>query len=570
MNPRHRGLRAALHHRDYRLLVSASSISQTGDWLYNVALLVWVYDATHSGTWVAVVTVARLVPYVVFGPVGGLIADTYDRRTVLIVSDLLRAALMVALAVTTDLDGPVALAAALACVTTAAGTAYRPAVVAMLPEMVGERDLAAANAAESVVENLAVVLGPAIGAGLLVIGSTTFAFVINALTFVASAGLAAGMRLRSRGRGRPVEGSDPERGGTLHGFRALGRSRDARVLGAYMLGPAFIYGIQSVVLVLVASEQLNGGADAVGVLYAAMGLGGILGAATVARLVQSPRLGAVLFGSLLLTTVPMAMLAASGSGIVAFLLVVVSSIGAVVLDVLALTQLQRAVANDVLGRVWGALDALIVTAIIIGSIIVAPVVDALGADSAFLVLSLAVPVLGLLGVGGLLRADREAVELLDRIGPAVEVFQQVPLLEVADRAVIERLASTAIVQPVAIGEDVVVQGEPAEHFYVVESGRFDVLVQEDGGVPEQVNVLGAGDWFGEIGLLHDAPRTATVRARWPSKVWRIDGGELLEQLNAAPTMAATLLEGVASRIGASDRSLAGAPKPAPAPSAPNP
>jgi CRP-like cAMP-binding protein len=129
----------------------------------------------------------------------------------------------------------------------------------------------------------------------------------------------------------------------------------------------------------------------------------------------------------------------------------------------------------------------------------------------------------------------------------------VPLLEVADRAVIERLASAAVVQPVAIGEDVVVQGEPAEHFYVVESGRFDVLVRDDGGAEEQVNVLGAGDWFGEIGLLHDAPRTATVRARWPSQVWRIDGGELLETLSAAPTMAASLLEGVASRIGASDR-----------------
>jgi predicted MFS family arabinose efflux permease len=565
VNPRRRGLRAALHHRDYRLLVSASSISQTGDWLYNVALLVWVYDATHSGTWVAVVTVARLVPYVVFGPLGGIVADSYDRRTVMIASDLLRAALMLMLAAFTDLDGPVALVAAIACISTAAGTAYRPAVVAMLPEMVGERDLAAANALESAVENLAVVLGPAIGAGLLAIGSTTFAFVINAITFVVSAGFAAGMRVRSRGRGRDAHATEHGGSGTWHGFRVLAASKDARVLGAYMLGPAFIYGIQSVVLVLVASEQLDGGADAVGVLYAAMGLGGILGAASVARVVQAPRLGVVLFASLLLTTVPMAMLAATGSGVIAFVLVVLSSIGAVVLDVLALTQLQRAVASDVLGRVWGALDALIVTAIIIGSIIVAPVVDALGADPAFVVLSLAVPVVGLLGVGGLLRADRESVELLDRIGPAVEVFQQVPVLEVADRAVIERLAASAVVQPVEIGEDVVVQGEPAEHFYVVESGRFDVLVHEDGAPPEQVNVLGAGDWFGEIGLLHDAPRTATVRARWPSRVWRIDGGELLEALNAAPTMAATLLEGVASRIGASDRSLAGGSQAVPAP-----
>jgi predicted MFS family arabinose efflux permease len=565
VNPRRRGLRAALHHRDYRLLVSASSISQTGDWLYNVALLVWVYDATHSGTWVAVVTVARLVPYVVFGPLGGLVADSYDRRTVMIVSDLLRAALMLTLAVFTDLDGPVALVAAIACISTAAGTAYRPAVVAMLPEMVGERDLAAANALESVVENLAVVLGPAIGAGLLVLGNTTFAFGINALTFVVSAICAAALRVHSRGSGRSeAEAAQPDTG-LMHGFRELARTADARVLGGYMLGTAFIYGIQTVVLVLVAGEQLEAGTDGVGIFYAALGVGGVIGAALVTRLARSARLGAVLYASLLLTAVPMALLAVSSSGAVAFVLVLLSSVGGVVLDVLALTQLQRAVSGEVLGRVWGALDALVVSAIIIGSIVVAPVVDLLGADPAFAVLALTIPILGLVGVGGLLRADRESVELLDRIGPAVDVFQQVPLLEVADRAVIERLASTAVVQPVAIGENVVVQGEPAEHFYVVETGRFDVLVQEDGREPEQVNVLGAGDWFGEIGLLHDAPRTATVKARWPSRVWRIDGGELLEALNAAPTMAATLLEGVASRIGASDRANAGGPKPVPAP-----
>ena len=168
-------------------------------------------------------------------------------------------------------------------------------------------------------------------------------------------------------------------------------------------------------------------------------------------------------------------------------------------------------------------------------------------------LALSVPVLGLLGVSGLLRADRESVELLERIGPAVTVFEQVPLLEDADRAVIERLALAAVVQPVPIGTDVVVQGEPSEHFYVVESGRLDVLVQHNGGAPEQVNVLGAGDWFGEIGLLHDLPRTATVRARWPSQVWRIEGTELLDAVNGAPTLAATLLEGTAGRIGSGDR-----------------
>jgi predicted MFS family arabinose efflux permease len=544
-----RGLRAALRHRDYRLLVAASSVSQTGDWLYNVALLVWVYDATGSPGWVAFVTVARLVPYVVVGPIGGVLADTFDRRRVLIASDVLRAAFMFGLAAITAVDGPVALVAALACITTAAGTAYRPAVVAMLPEMVGERDLAAANAAESVVENLSVVIGPALGAGLLVLGTPTFAFVVNGVTFLVSAALAAALVIRSRG----THGTDHEKSHLtarlFHGFVELGRTADARVLGGFMLGTAFIYGTQTVVLVLVARDHLEAGADGVGILYAALGIGGVLGAAIVARLVRAARLGAILYGALMLACAPMALLAVADSGLVTFLLVLLSSVGGVVLDVLALTQLQRAVPGAVMGRVWGALDALFVAAIIFGSLIVAPVIDLVGTETAFIVLGLSVPALGLLGIGGLLRADREVIELLERIGPAVAVFEHLPILEDADRSVLEQLALAATTMDVAIGSDVVVQGEPADCFYVIESGRLDVLVQSGDGPPEQVNVLAAGDWFGERGLLHDAPRSATVRARWPSRVWRIDDADFLAAVNAAPTMSATLLEGIASRIG---------------------
>src|SRR3954451_4055683 len=192
-------MRSALRIRDYRFVLAASSTSQTGDWLYNVALIVWAYQATHSTAWVAGVTIARLVPYPLLGPFGGVVADRYDRRRVLVVSDLSRVVVMLGLAAVAAGDGPVGLAAVLAALASSLRAAYPPAVVGMLPDVVGEESLVAANAMESIVENLSVVVGPMIGAALLVVASPALAFGFNAVTFLVSALCASAMRTRSRG-----------------------------------------------------------------------------------------------------------------------------------------------------------------------------------------------------------------------------------------------------------------------------------------------------------------------------------------------------------------------------------
>src|SRR6476659_6340436 len=112
-------MRSALRIRDYRFILAASATSQTGDWLYNVALIVWAYEATHSTAWVAGVTIARLVPYPLLGPLGGVVADRYDRGRVLVVSDFARVGVMVGLAAAAAGGGPVGLAAVLAALASA-------------------------------------------------------------------------------------------------------------------------------------------------------------------------------------------------------------------------------------------------------------------------------------------------------------------------------------------------------------------------------------------------------------------------------------------------------------------
>ena len=145
--------------RDARRLIAASAVSQLGDWLFNAALLGTVFAATGSARWVGAATICRLLPYVLLGPLGGLVADRYDRRTVLLAGDVAAAALMVALAAVVQADAPVVLVLALTALASAAGTAERPAAMALLPRLVGVARLGPANALLHTVQDLGVVVG---------------------------------------------------------------------------------------------------------------------------------------------------------------------------------------------------------------------------------------------------------------------------------------------------------------------------------------------------------------------------------------------------------------------------
>jgi len=181
---------AAFQYPRLRRLLTALAVSQAGDWLYNLALLALVLDRTHSSTWVAVTTAARVAPMIVGGPFGGVLADRYDRRMLMVLSDLVRAACMVGLAVITLLGLPILLAPVLAAVATMASTPYPPCVAATTPRLVPSEVLPAANAARAAISSLCIVAGPGFGAVLLLLGSTTLAFSVNAATFLVSAALA--------------------------------------------------------------------------------------------------------------------------------------------------------------------------------------------------------------------------------------------------------------------------------------------------------------------------------------------------------------------------------------------
>src|SRR4051812_28640577 len=241
---------AGPEHRSFRRLAAALAASQTGDWLYNVALLAVVYERTGSASWVALTTAARVAPIVVLGPLGGVVADRFDRRRVMIVSDALRIAMMAALALVAAASLPVVAAPLIAAAATAAGSPYPPAVGATVPRLVAEEHLGAANALRSAIGAAGIVIGPALGAGLMLVASPSVAILCNAGTFAASALLvvsipASAVFAPSRAGATATVLAD-----LREGAAALRRSRPVVLLVGADVAASAVYGAQTVLLVL--------------------------------------------------------------------------------------------------------------------------------------------------------------------------------------------------------------------------------------------------------------------------------------------------------------------------------
>jgi len=268
------GLLSSLKHRDFRLLMFAFSGSSIGSWAYNVALAVWIFEETGSPAWVGAATIARMVPAFLFSPYGGVVADRYERVRLMVVLDVLGAVLMVALAVETALGLPVLVVIATAVVNSALSTAYEPAVAALTPQLVGERDLGSANALRNTIDNAAVVVGPGLGAIVLLFGSPPLAIAVNSLSYGVSAVLVARMRQRSE----PVDVTEGGEAGAfrqmLVGIKAITSSPVAGVLVAYSVVATLVFGIDTVLFVVLSRDLLGTGAEGYGYLLAGLGVGG--------------------------------------------------------------------------------------------------------------------------------------------------------------------------------------------------------------------------------------------------------------------------------------------------------
>ena len=522
--------RDVLRIRDFRVLVLAFLVDQVGSWAYNVVLIVWVFDRTHSPTWIAAATASGWIPRLLCSAYAGVLADRFERTRVMLTSAMSSFVAMIAVAFVVAKSGPPIVALGFGALACALATGYRPAAGAIVPDVVNERELVTANAVFGGLENLVVVLGPGIGGLLLLAGSPAAGITLNALSFLAAALLVLQLRVRSvGGAGAQGESVLAQFG---DGFRALRKAPMVVVLIAFCYLDSAVYGASTVIYVPL-SERLGTGSTGYSYLIAGSSLGGVLLAAAANRISASARLGPLILAGMLMLALPYAATAGVHHVWLAFILQVVAGGGMLIVDILAVTAIQRDLPGEVLSRVFGLFEAGVPASLLMASFFCALILHAFGLTTALLAIGLGFSGVSLLGLWPLLRADRRAIAAVRALEPRLELLESLDLFAGASRFALERLARAA--REVTVPADYVVihEGDEADALWVLARGEVSVDARGEAGRSRRLRTMSTGTYFGEIGLLRRVPRTATVRTLEPSELLRIEGADFLDAVQSA-------------------------------------
>ena len=488
---------------------------------------------------VGIVTGARMAAAALLAPLLATVADRVRRERVLACVGLVRAATLGGAAVVTAVGGPTAATYGLAVVATVALALYRPAHSALLPALCASpQQLTSANAVRGMLDSFATLGGPAAAAILLAVNGLAAVFAACAGASLLGSLVVVGLSYDAPPRSKAAASGGHE---ILQGFATIAANRELALITALGVVQTFTRGCLTVFAVVVAIDLLGTGDAGVGVLTAAVGAGGMLGSILAFGLVGHGRLalwfgvGIALFGA------PLALVGVIPEQATAIILLGLVGIGNALIDVGGFTLLARLADETVLARMFAGFEAILTLGVAAGGLVTPLVVELLGVRPALVAIGLLAPLAVVASWPALRRLDAEV-----RVRDAdIETLRLVHMLGALPVATIEQLASGLEHAEFEPGRTVFRQGERGEHFYVVESGRAEVILH--GRV---VRTLGTGDCFGEIALLRDQARTATVCASVDThlRVSRLRRSAYLTAVTGYPAASAAGEDLVTSRL----------------------
>jgi MFS family permease len=463
-----------------------------------------------------------VLPAGISAPFAGLILDRVDRQRALLAMTLVRAVVVGGTAAAVLLGTPSTVVYTLTALAAFVSSIFRPAVWSVLPQLADTPgQLVAANATWSIVEALATLAGPALAGLLLAVSQPGYALVLSAALFGWSTILVAAIRRRGRGE---TAGNRPSE--VLRGLQAVVTESHIRLIVGLFGAQTLVRGSLNVLLVVVSLRLLDAGESGIGYLTAAIGGGGIAGAGAALLIVGRRRYAGPFALGLALWGIPISLLAAVSSTWLALPILGAAGIGNALLDVAGITLLQRVIPNDLRGRVFAALEGIVFAAVGLGAIVTPRLIHLLGTRGAAAAVGIVLPTLAVAFLRQLNRADEH--EAVPR--GAVALLRRVPIFAPLQEPALERLASALEPLAVPANVDVVRAGDRGDRFYIVERGELDVRAP-DGRL---IGRLGPGGCFGEIALLRDVPRTATVTSRTAVELQTLARAPFLEAVTGVP------------------------------------
>lgn len=523
-------IRSVFRNPGLRRIELALTGSMIGDWAFATAVTVWAYQVggvTAVGVWTAV----RLTLMATTAPVASMLADRFPRKRVMILADLTRGLLVVGAGLGLVLGTAAAPIFVLATLSGLLGTPFRCAQRALMPALANTpEELTASNGTGSTIESLSFFVGPMLGAFLIAVTDIQTVFFLDAATFVWSMllvlGIAVPVRAEAQGPATaapdagpgdgpadgpgdgPADGADdvPHEEGFFSevsgGFRRILADRDLAVVVWLVAAQTIVAGASAVFLVVMAVDVLGTGPSGVGYLNSVLGVGAVLGGFVAIGRATRRRLATDMTAGVVLWAAPLLLVTAWPSPVTVIVAVALLGLANPLVDVNMDTIVQRITPDAVMGRVFGALEACVIATMALGSFLMPGLLHFLSLRASLAVVGLGVVALALPCLPRMRRLDA-------RLGaPAgLQLLTNIPMFLPLAPATLDGLARKLVRVVVPAAGVALTEGDESDRFFVIESGLVEVT--HDGVVLRRE---GPGDFFGEIGLLRDVPRTATVTA----------------------------------------------------------